>query len=166
MGKVFAQITMSLDGYATGPNVNVDNPMGDGGTQLHYWLFGDGVKGPSAVDQQVAADMFSNTGAFIVGKTMFDVGIRTWGDDGAFGMPCFVVTHHSRPDLKKDATTFSFVTDGTDSALRRAETAARGKDICILGGAQRPTAIFERGCHRRTTVGHRTNTTGKRDAAF
>jgi dihydrofolate reductase len=134
MSKVFAQITMSLDGYATGPNVSVDNPLGDGGERLHYWLFGDGFKAPDAVDEQVAGEMFSNTGAFIVGKTMFDVGIGPWGDDGAFGMPCFVITHHSQPTLIKGPTTFSFVTDGIGGALRQARAVAGDKDICILGG--------------------------------
>ena len=134
MSKVFAQITMSLDGYAAGPNVSVDNPMGDGGERLHYWLSGDGIKTPDAADKQVATEMFSNTGAFIVGKTMFDVGIGTWGDDGAFGMPCLVITHHSKPTLIKGPTTFSFVTGGIDSALRQARAAAGDKDICILGG--------------------------------
>lgn len=134
MSKVFAQITMSLDGYAAGPNVSVDNPLGDGGDRLHYWLFGDGIKLPDATDQQVAAEIFSATGAFIVGQTMFDVGIGTWGDDGAFSMPCFVITHHSQPTLFKGPTTFSFVTDGINSALRQARAAAGDKDICVLGG--------------------------------
>ena len=78
--------------------------------------------------------MFSNTGEFIIGKTMFDVGIGTWGDDGAFGMPCFVITHHAQPALMKGPTTFLFVTYGIADALRQARMAASGKDICILGG--------------------------------
>jgi dihydrofolate reductase len=134
MSKVFAQITMSLDGYATGPNVSVDNPLGDGGEQLHYWLFGDGKIEPTDIDRQVASEMFSNTGAFIVGKTMFDVGIGIWSEDGTFGMPCFVITHHPKPLLRKGPTTFLFVTDGIESALRQARTAVGNKDVCILGG--------------------------------
>lgn len=134
MSKVFAQITMSLDGYAAGPNVRVDNPLGDNGARLHYWLFGDGINVPNASDRQVAEEMFSNTGAFIIGKTMFDVGIGTWGEDGAFGMPCFVITHHAQPALIKGKTTFSFVTTGIESALQQARLAANDKDICILGG--------------------------------
>jgi dihydrofolate reductase len=134
MSKVFAQITMSLDGYATGPNVSVDSPLGDGGERLHYWLFGDGSLEPSEADRQVASDMFSNTGAFIIGKTMFDVGIGMWGEDGTFRMPCFVITHHPHPLLSKGPTTFLFVTDGIESALRQAREAAGNKDVCILGG--------------------------------
>jgi dihydrofolate reductase len=134
MSKVFAQITMSLDGYAAGANISVENPLGDGGTRLHYWLTSNGEIQPTDVDRQVATEMFSNTGAFIVGKTMFDVGIGIWGDDGTFAMPCFVITHHSQPMLIKGPTTFSFATDGIESALRQAQTAAGDKDVCILGG--------------------------------
>jgi dihydrofolate reductase len=134
MSKVFAQITMSLDGYATGPNVSVDNPLGDGGEQLHYWIFGDGKTEPTDDDRLVASEMFSNTGAVVIGKTMFDVGIGLWGEDGTFGMPCFVITHHPQPSLTKGPTTFLFVTDGIESALQQARTTAGNKDVCILGG--------------------------------
>lgn len=133
MSNVFAQITMSLDGFSAGPNVSPANPLGDNGALLHNWLFGDKQTEPTEIDRQVAREISSNTGAFIVGRTMFDVGIGTW-DDGTFGVPCFVITHRPQPVLLKGPTTFSFITEGIEFALQQARTAAADKEICILGG--------------------------------
>jgi dihydrofolate reductase len=81
--------------------------------------------------------MFASTGAFVMGRRTFDVGEEPWGDDGTFGMPCFVVTHRARETLIKGPTTFTFVTNGVDSALRQARAAAGDKDVCVMGGAER-----------------------------
>jgi dihydrofolate reductase len=51
-------------------------------------------------------------------------------------MPVFVVTHHEREPLTLTDTTFTFVTDGIESALDQARQAAEGKDVFIGGGAQ------------------------------
>ncbi len=135
LGKVVVNITMSLDGFIAAPNVDLERPLGDGGERLHYWAFGDGSAPASAVDQDVAGEMFASTGAFLIGRRTFDVGEGRWGDDGAFGMPCFVLTHRRREALRKGPTTFTFVTDGIESALAQARAAARHRDVCVMGGA-------------------------------
>jgi dihydrofolate reductase len=128
-------MTMSLDGFVAGPNVDLARPFGDGGKCLHNWLFGDGTNAPSETDRQVSREMFSPTGAFIMGRRTFEVGEEPWGDDGAFGMPCFVLTHRSKAKLVKGPTSFTFFTEGIGKCLEQARAAAGGKDVCIMGGA-------------------------------
>jgi dihydrofolate reductase len=131
MGKVTANVSMSLDGFIAGPNVRIDNPMGDGGERLHEWMFP-----PKGNYQEVAAEIFKNVGAVIVGREMFDLGEEPWGDNPPFHMPVFVLTHRSKEKLVKEGgTTFTFVTDGIESALRQAKAVAGDKDILVAGGA-------------------------------
>jgi dihydrofolate reductase len=145
MGTVFLEITMSLDGFVAGPDVDMEEPMGKGGEVLHEWLFGDGSHAPTEGDRQVADEMFASTGAFVLGRRTFDVGERPWGADGAFGMPCFVVTHRARDILVKGPTTFTFVTGGIESALQQAQAAAGEKDVCVMGGAAVAREFLEAG---------------------
>lgn len=135
MGKVILEITMSLDGFVAAPNVNLDRPMGEGGKCLHHWLSGDGTNPATRVDREVADEVFASAGAFILGRRMFDVGIELWGEDGAFGKPCFVLTNRGHDQLVRGATTFNFVTDGVKSALQQAKAAAGDKDVFVMGGA-------------------------------
>jgi dihydrofolate reductase len=141
MGKVLAGITMSLDGYVTGPNDRLGAGLGDGGERLHYWVFGGpwtyagGPRGtPDPVDQQYLAEAFGSVGAWIVGRTMHDV-IDGWGDDPGFGVPIFVVTHRPHQTVVKGDTTFEFVTGGTADALERARAAAGDRNVLVMGGA-------------------------------
>jgi dihydrofolate reductase len=135
MGIVFLDITTSLDGFIAAPNVSVAQPFGDYGACLHEWLFHRVSSSDDAVDDKVTAEMFANTGAILLGRTMFDVGEESWGDDGAFRRPCFVLTHRKRAALRRGQTTFTFVADGLESGLQQASAAADGKDICVPGGA-------------------------------
>src|SRR5688500_8520418 len=107
MGKVRAHMSMSLDGFVAGPEVSIEHPMGVGGERLHQWLF-DSHRDPR--DSQVAAEMLapSTTGAVIMDRRTFDVGVGLWGDDGAFHVPCFVVTRRPASNLVKGPTSFSF----------------------------------------------------------
>jgi hypothetical protein len=80
MSKVICGITMSLDGYVTGPNDRLGAGLGEDGEGLHYWVFGgpwtydDGPQGtPAPVDQAYMDEVFSSGGAWIVGRTMHDV---------------------------------------------------------------------------------------------
>ncbi len=122
MGKVVAGITISLDGYYTGPNDRLGAGLGDDGERLHYWVFGGpwryGEESGSAdgVDQDYIDEVFAGGGAWLVGRTMHDV-VDGWGDDPGFGVPVFVVTHRPRETVVKGDTTFEFVTDGTEAAL-------------------------------------------------
>lgn len=133
-GLVFVELTLSLDGYVAAPGVSVEQPLGEGGECLHAWLLGgDGVS--TADDRRVAAEMFEHTGAFVLGRRTFDVGEGPWGEDGAFGRPCFVLTHRARAPLQRGPTTFAFVTGGFDDALARARAAAGDRHVCVMGGA-------------------------------
>lgn len=143
-GRVFADITMSLDGFITGPNESVERPIGEGGERLHQWLFDlaswrrahsldGGLTGP---DDDLMDEAFERTGAYVMGRRMFAHGEGPWGDDPPFHGPVFVLTHEAREPLtKKGGTTFTFVTDGIERALERARAAEGDKDVSIAGGA-------------------------------
>lgn len=94
-GRVTCEISMSLDGYVTGPNVRVGNGMGDNGDRLHDWMF----DAKTATDAAIKDEIYASTGAVVLGKGMFDVGFEPWGDPPPFRMPVFVVTHQARPPL-------------------------------------------------------------------
>lgn len=133
MQAIYVDISMSLDGFIAGRHVTIDNPLGDGGDQLHEWMFRD--KSPTE-SREFEIERFATTGALVMGRTMFDVGVGPWGDDPVFRASVFVVTHRARaPIVKRGGTTYSFVADGPDVALERARAAAGAGDICIAGGA-------------------------------
>jgi dihydrofolate reductase len=146
--------TISLDGYAAGPEQSLDKPLGVGGTDLHQWLlptrtvqrtlFGQ-EGGTTGVDDEFAARGFRNVGAWILGRNMFspfrgDWGDCCWkgwwGDNPPYHVPTFILTHHARePIAMEGGTSFHFVTGGIREALDRAREAAAGKDVRIGGGA-------------------------------
>ncbi|HEV3484471.1 MAG TPA: dihydrofolate reductase family protein [Vicinamibacterales bacterium] len=134
MGKVFAELSVSLDGFIAGPNVTVGNGMGDGGERLHEWMFpSDGSRDRSV---EARKKMFGSSGAVVVGRRMFDVGVKPWGENPPFHMPVFVVTHRAGdPIVKQGGTTYHFVTGGIEPALDRARAAAGERDVVLLGGA-------------------------------
>src|SRR5215207_4447963 len=142
MGKIAVDITTSLDGFVAGPNDGPDVPLGQGGERLHEWVYGlsswrerHGLEGgEQSQDAEVLDEAFRNVGAIVLGKRMFN-NAKGWGDDPPFGVPVFVLTHESRDQLVKGATTFTFVTDGIESALDQAKAAAGDKDVSIAGGA-------------------------------
>ncbi|MDP3746501.1 MAG: dihydrofolate reductase family protein [Phenylobacterium sp.] len=136
MAHVFLDMTQSLDGYTCGPDISVEHPLGRGGGPLHAWLFGDEAGPPDDLDREIAGELFAGTGAFLIGRRTFDVGIGEWGEDGAFGRPCFVVTHRPRAMLTVGPTTFAFVTDGIESALAQARAAAGDQNVCVMGGGE------------------------------
>src|SRR2546421_8301247 len=138
MAKVIAGITMSLDGYSTGPNDRVGAGLGDGGERLHHWVFGGPwtyaePRGSAiGVDKDYLDEVFAAGGAWIVGRAMHDV-VNGWGDDPGFGVPVFVVTHRPHETVAKGDTSFEFVTGGIDHALARAPAAAGDqKEIVIF----------------------------------
>jgi dihydrofolate reductase len=132
MGKVTCNISMSLDGCITGPNVSVGNGLGDGGERLHDWMF----DAKTETDAAIVDETYRSTGAVILGRRMFDVGFEPWGDPPPFRMPVFVVTHEERQPLPmQGGTTYTFVTDGIAAALGLARAAAGDKDVGVWGGA-------------------------------
>src|SRR3954468_15249688 len=134
--------TISLDGYGAGPNQDITNPLGVGGTDLHQWLlptrtlqrtlFG-AESGTTGIDDDFAARGFNNVGAWILGRNMFgpvrgswpnDEWKGWWGERPPYGVPVFVLTHHARAPLSMaGGTTFYFVTEGIEVALARAKEA-------------------------------------------
>ncbi len=132
MGKVMSSMSMSLDGYVTGPHDRRGWPLGDGGDVLHRWL---GSAGTSA-DHAVLQEMTDGIGAVLMGRRSYDicVGDGGWGDGGPAGsVPCFVLTHHA-PDPADAPKVFTFVTDGIDSAVAQAKAVA-GEGTVGLHGA-------------------------------
>jgi dihydrofolate reductase len=138
MGRVVCDIAVSADGYVAGPNQTEDRPFGDGPVEeLHAWLFEDEENAP-VLEQIVGAS------AYIMGRNMFgpvrgawDRDWRGWwGEDPPYHAAVFVLTHHPREPLAmQGGTTFTFVTDGIESALAQARTAADDRDVAIAGGA-------------------------------
>jgi dihydrofolate reductase len=151
MGKVTAEISMSLDGFVAGPDPTPEEPLGAGGEQLHEWMLGTrgwrephGLEGgESGPDSDMMERAFANVGAIVMGRRMFggegpwgdEPWQGWWGDEPPFHVPVYVLTHHEREPLEKTGTTFHFVTDGIDSAITQAKAAAGDKDISIAGGA-------------------------------
>jgi dihydrofolate reductase len=153
MTKVRAHISVSLDGYVAGPNQSMEEPLGEGGERLHDWLVVlkewrelSGMEGGEENDSSaVVREEYANVGAEIMGRGKFgppsrgpwgdDAWQGWWGDDPPFHKPVFVLTHHEREPLTLSDTTFTFVTDGIDSALGQARAAAGDKDVFIGGGA-------------------------------
>lgn len=148
------KLSISLDGYVAGPNQSVDNPLGIGGTRLHAWVFPlatwramHGEKGGEVNESTaVVEEQLANIGATIMGRNMFGGHPGSWdaskpwngwwGNNPPFHHPVFVLTHHPRKPLALEGgTTFTFVTDGIQSALDQARKAARGKDVSLAGGA-------------------------------
>jgi len=132
------------DGFITGPNDGLDQPLGEGGERLHEWVYGlaswrerHGLEGGTTdSDAEVLEEAFATTGAMLMGRRMFDVGEGPWGDEPPFHVPVFVLTHEARePLVKEGGTTFTFVTDGVESALEQARAAAGDQDISVAGGA-------------------------------
>ena len=153
MSKLRLWIAMSVDGFVAGPGQDVEHPLGRGGNRLHEWVFplaawrktqglaGGEVNESSAV---IEASM-ENIGATVMGRNMFGGGTGPWGsdpwkgwwgDDPPYHHPVFVLTHYPRePLVCAGGTTFTFVTDGIESALEQAKSAAAGKDVSLAGGA-------------------------------
>jgi dihydrofolate reductase len=153
MGKVVFDISSSLDGFVAGPNPSLELPLGEGGERLHEWAIrlaswrerhGE-PGGATGADDEVVAGGLAGTGAVLMGRRMFSGGDGPWegdpnadgwwGDEPPFRVPVFVLTHHSREPLAKRGTTFTFVTDGVESAVEQARAAAGDRNVAVGGGA-------------------------------
>jgi dihydrofolate reductase len=153
MSKVrVAAFSISLDGFGAGPRQDLNNPLGIRGLEMHAWFQNTEVfkkmhgqtGGARGIDNDLAAQSFEDVGAWILGRNMFgpvrgpwegDAWKGWWGDNPPYHTPVFVLTHHARAPLTMEGgTTFHFVTDGLESALRQAKDAAKDKDVRIGGG--------------------------------
>jgi dihydrofolate reductase len=138
MGLVISDMSVSLDGYVTGPNDSRDNPFGDGAEDLHAWLRPTATDEDRAVLQEVA----DSVGAVVMGRTSFEKneGDGGWGDAGPMGeVPCFVVTHQA-PD-RAYPPVFTFVTEGVPAAIRQAQRVAGDKVVHLHGATVMQQAL-------------------------
>ena len=145
--------SVSVDGYAAGPDQDTDRPLGVGGSALHEWIFQTRYGrrmigqegGDSGLDDEFMVQRDQGIGTTIMGRNMFGPIRGPWGDtpwSGWWGPsppyhhPVFVLTHYPHlPIEMKGGTTFHFITGGVDEALRQALIAADGKDVLVGGGA-------------------------------
>jgi dihydrofolate reductase len=154
MSKVVAEVSLSLDGYVAGPNPTLEQPLGEGGDQLHEWAVrlksfreAHGLPGgETGPDDDLVAESLPATGAVVMGRRMFSGGEGPWegdanskgwwGDSPPFHKPVFVLTKHAREPLTMEGgTTFFFVTEGVESAIEDARAAAAERDVLVAGGA-------------------------------
>jgi dihydrofolate reductase len=153
MGKVMVDISISLDGFVAGPNPSLENPLGEGGEQLHEWVVAleawrkvHGLEGgETTASSELVEESLASTGAYLMGRKMFSGGEGPWeddpnsggwwGEDLPFVGPVFVLTHHPREPLASKGKTMTFVTGGLDTALAQAREAAGEKNVAVAGGA-------------------------------
>jgi dihydrofolate reductase len=135
---ITADISVSVDGYAAGPNQRLDSPFGDvpeGG--LHRWMFEEPDVNRAQREEILAAK------AYVMGRNMFSPGRGAWdpewrgwwGEEPPYHAPVFVLTHHPREPLASKGKTMTFVTGGLDTALAQAREAAGEKNVAVAGGA-------------------------------
>jgi len=139
MGKVAAGITMSVDGYISGPNDGPGCGLGEGGERLHYWVFGGPWRydapergGPTGIDKAWLEENVAANGAVITGRGTYEAAGH-WGDENPWAIPTFVVTH--RPEEQPAGGDFVFV-DSLSEAIAQAVSVAGDKRVHVMGGAQ------------------------------
>jgi dihydrofolate reductase len=138
MTSVICDMSMSLDGYVTGPNDSRENPFGDGAEMLHDWIF----DAATDEDRALLQDMRASVGAIVMGRTSFDKneGDGGWDDGGPLGdTPCFVVTHHA-PE-RSHPSIYAFVTDGVATAIEQAKQTAGDNKVSLFGATVMQQAL-------------------------
>jgi dihydrofolate reductase len=155
MSKLRCHISISADGFVAGPNQSQENPLGEGGEQLHEWAVSlaswreahDNQGGEVNESTPIMDETRANIGAGVMGRNMFgpahggDWGDGQWkgwwGEDPPYHNDVFILTHHAREPVEmKGGTTYHFVTEGIDRALERAKESADGQDVRLWGGAE------------------------------
>jgi dihydrofolate reductase len=154
MALVTAQMSISLDGFYAGPNdprdpADIDGwmagPEAAGFFRVTRWVINamawrerlGYTGGERDTNSEIVKETFESAGAYVMGRRMFDGGELPWGDSPPFRAPVFVVTHRARETLVRDGgTTFTFVTDGVESAINNARAAAGAKNVAIAGGGK------------------------------
>jgi dihydrofolate reductase len=150
MTLVIADISISLDGFVTGPDAGPHNGLGTGGEPLHHWAFSDDPD-----DQRILREGTARSGAVVLGRRLFDIvdGPGGWNDDvgygaGAAARPAFVVLTHSEPEsVRLTELDWTFVTTGVRDAVAAARERVRGSglDVVIMGGGATIAAAFDAG---------------------
>ncbi len=128
MGKAVLDVSMSLDGYITGPNDSREQPLGEGGTRLHEWV-------RTTTPELMQGGTSATTGSIVTGRRTYDLVDGFGGSHRIAGAPVFVLTHDVPATVPQGATPFTFVTDGIESALKQAKAAAGEKQVYVMGSA-------------------------------
>jgi dihydrofolate reductase len=141
MSRVIGDITMSVDGFVTGPGADVEHGLGLDAEGLHAWA----LESQDPVDRDLLQCLTASTGAVVMGRKTFDTvdAPGGWNDSMGYGAdqaarpPFFVVTS-TRPDQVRLAEShdFTFVLDGPAAAVTAARQAAGGRDVYVMGGGQ------------------------------
>ena len=145
MGKVFLDISMSLDGYVAGLHDSLDSGLGEGGIRLHEWIWGASAPGSimgegltkadkEAFDQ-IFGELLERTGAIVTGRRTYELSKGWGGSHPVNGAPVFVLSKDVPKRIPKGKSTFTFVSDGIASAVRQARSAAGDRDVYVMGGA-------------------------------
>ena len=152
MTRVIVDLAMSLDGFVAGANDGIDQPLGNGGMRLFDWYFnGDtpsptyqraaarGVPVPPFQLSRASADVFEETlqsgGAAVTGRRTYDI-THGWGGNGPVpGLPLFIVTHNPPKEVPQGESTYTFVTDGVESAIHQAKEVAGDKYVSLVGAS-------------------------------
>ncbi len=154
MTNVTAQMSVSLDGFYTGPRDPrapqdmsgwMQGPEAPGFFRVTRWAV-DAVAwrerlgfagGEQSIDSDIVEETFAAAGAYVMGRRMFDAGEVPWGEEPPFHAPVFVVTHRRRDVLeRRGGTSFTFVTAGLERAIELARDAAGGRDVAVAGGGE------------------------------
>jgi dihydrofolate reductase len=145
MSSTVLYMSMSLDGFITGPNEGPDNGLGDGGERLHEWVFeGSGdhpkqaVRGLGGVNRQIV-DEFMSTGAVIAGRGTFEAA-GGWGGDHHDGVPIYILSRNPAPAWAAEWPTVHYVSD-LGAAVRDAKHAAGDKNVMVHGSGITQRAI-------------------------
>ena len=128
MAIIEADISMSVDGFVTGPDLDTFPGYGRDGERLHAWLQHD-------EGRQLITATFAASGAVITSRKVYDDTDGWASENGFFAMPVFVVTHRPHDQVRKGDTTFTFVTGGVAAAVEAAAAAAVDQRVHIMGGA-------------------------------
>lgn len=142
MTSVVTALSTSLDGFIAGADDSPKQPLGVGGDRLFTWLFDGDTPSRfnpefkmSAASARFFDEGVANVGAAITGRRTYDVA-EAWGGSGPMpGIPLFVVTHHVPETVPAGDPAYTFVTDGIESAIQQARTAAAGKDVFLQGAS-------------------------------
>jgi dihydrofolate reductase len=145
MASTVLYMSMSLDGFITGPNVRPDNGLGDGGMRLHEWIFpgaegGDfdaAVARLTGVNRQIYDEMMA-TGAVIAGRATFEPAGGCRGDHHD-GVPIYILSRHKAPDWATKWPNVHYVSD-LAAAVAAAKRAAGARNVMVHG-----SAIVQRG---------------------
>jgi dihydrofolate reductase len=141
-GHVVADISMSVDGYVTGPGPRLEHGLGREGEALHQWVLSSHE---SPTDWEILEGTVERTGAVVMGHRTFDFvdGPHGWDDDIGYGYdhepgarPLVFVVTHRMPRQTRLTEGFTFVTDGIVSAVRQARDAAGDGEVSVMGGAE------------------------------